>query len=129
MWNPIKVKVMFRSILSVLALQATIAEARRVRHAIRDRIRDIIAPRPADVGVDEDGSGDIEQLAAFCEGSFGTGATDESFFVGIAGVEGTDQDDIFAWGKNLKAPIDAATGAFVTYGIVLTVDGGTPFDT
>jgi len=80
-------------------------------------------------GVDINNDGEISQAAAFCEAFFeDVDGGLEEFFIGVLGVEGPDQDEIFAWGGNLDDPV-VDFSDFSGYAISLLDGAGDLIDT
>lgn len=127
---------MLTKLATLMALMAVSADARRGRGGRGGRGggggggKRGCGWKPVDAGSDIDGTEGIDIVALSCTiTSNDTAITDTSivqptFFVGIAGIEGEDQDWIVAWGKNLDDPVDATAGSYVDYTIDLTASGG-----
>ena len=123
---------MLTKLATLMALMAVSADARKRRggRGGGGKGRRGCGWTPVDAGRDIDGTEGIDIVALSCTiDSDDTAITDTTivqptFFVGIAGIEGEDQDWIVAWGKNLDDPVDASTGQYVEYTIDLTASGG-----
>ena len=63
-------------------------------------------PKPDCRGEDLDGDGVVAKAAVYGYMPAMVGIGNESFFVGILGAEGADQDEILAFGKGLQDTAD-----------------------
>ena len=127
---------MLTKLATLMALMAVSADARRSRGKRGGRGggggggNSGFRWKTENAGSDIDGTEGIDIVALSCTiASNDTAITDTTivqptFFIGIAGIEGEDQDWIVAWGKNLDDPNDASTGDYVDYTIDLTASGG-----